>query len=241
LILHSDLDLPYQQNIVYKAAKLLKNSYKVKAGTEISLSKNIPVHAGLGGGSSDAASTFIALNELWSLGLSKKELGTIATQIGSDVPFFLNGALALVKGRGEKVTAYKASKATPLLLVKPSIHISTRWAYKNMNSHRLSETDSELTKRRDKSDNNAFLIKTIRNVELSAVRTIRNDLETVTVQHFPVISEIKSRLLQHGAIFSLMSGSGSTVFGVFDSVAAAQDASRFFKDCWTAVVQTLTE
>ncbi|MEK7271581.1 MAG: 4-(cytidine 5'-diphospho)-2-C-methyl-D-erythritol kinase, partial [Nitrospirota bacterium] len=120
----TDARIQKEENLVYKAGVLLRNECRINTGAEIHLYKNIPVAAGLGGGSSDAALTLIGLNKLWSLELSTRELCGFAEQLGSDVPFFLYGQLALVEGRGEKITPIKAAKKYNLLLVKPHISIS---------------------------------------------------------------------------------------------------------------------
>ncbi len=231
LTLITDLQIPVEQNLVYKAAVLLKKKCGINVGAEIRLNKNIPVAAGLGGGSSDAALTLVGLNELWSLRLSTGDLCEFAEQLGSDVPFFLHGPLAFVEGRGEKVTACKAIKPINILLVKPPITVSTRWAYKNL----------KLTKRTDKVDNIELFIHAIGKVKLHRNSSIQNDLESITIKNFPVIADIKDELLRKGAILSMMSGSGPAVFGVFGSAREAEKASKVFKDCWAAVVQTITE
>ena len=253
----TDARIQKEENLVYKAGVLLRNEYRINMGAEIHLYKNIPVAAGLGGGSSDAALTLIGLNKLWSLELSTRELCGIAEQLGSDVPFFLYGQLALVEGRGEKITPIKAEKKYNLLLVKPHISISTKWAYgqlKKRTAHSIQRTasdavlrtpysglSSELTKTSDKVDNIEFFINAVRQAEINKNINIPNDLESVTAQNFPVIADIKESLDREGAIFSIMSGSGPTVFGVFTSVEDAENASKAFKEHWTAVVQTLID
>ncbi|MCK5286834.1 MAG: 4-(cytidine 5'-diphospho)-2-C-methyl-D-erythritol kinase [Thermodesulfovibrionia bacterium] len=255
LILKTDLNVPVEQNLVYKAAVLLREKFRLKNGVEIHLKKNIPVAAGLGGGSSDAAVTLRALNELWSLRLSNNDLGILAEQIGSDVPFFLHNNLAYVEGKGDRITSLKAGNPVHILLVKPSVSVSTRWVYENFTSDMtLSQTsrdisydkcdkklESELTKKNDTLDNIRYFIRTLGRTEPHENINISNDLETVTIQSFPVISDIKQKLLKEGALVSLMSGSGPTVFGVFNSADETYNASKAFGDYWTAVAQTLTD
>ena len=266
----TDAQIQKEENLVYKAGVLLRNEYRINMGAEIHLYKNIPVAAGLGGGSSDAAITLVGLNKLWSLELSIRELCGIAEQLGSDVPFFLYGQLALVEGRGEKITPIKAEKKYNLLLVKPHISISTKWAYGQLRksyelrvtSYELKDKDNKypelrtqnlptgqagsklyrgLTKGAYNADNIKFFINAVRQAEINKNINIPNDLESVTAQNFPVVADIKERLNREGAIFSIMSGSGPTVFGVFTSVEDAENASKAFKEYWTAVVQTLTD
>jgi 4-diphosphocytidyl-2-C-methyl-D-erythritol kinase len=245
LVLKMDVQIPIDQNLVYKAAMILKERYGIKESAMIYIEKNIPIGAGLGGGSSDAATALLGLNELWSLGLSTRALCEVAEEIGSDVPFFLHGSLSFVQGRGEKITSRKALKPLSILLVKPSFSVSTKWVYKNLSTRRFSvneidKKESKLTKKPNKVNNIEHLIKNIERAELyNIAKVIYNDLESVTIKSFPVIAEIKERLLKHGAILSLMSGSGPTVFGVFESEIQAKDASEAFEDYWTAVVQTI--
>ncbi|MBI5099600.1 MAG: 4-(cytidine 5'-diphospho)-2-C-methyl-D-erythritol kinase [Nitrospirae bacterium] len=275
LELETDSVIPVEQNLVYKAAILLKNTCGTDKGAFISLNKNIPVGAGLGGGSSNAASALLGLNELWSLDLSTEDLCIMAGQLGSDVPFFLCGAISLSHGRGEKITPCNTEKTVNLLLVKPPFSVSTAWAYgeyknriqdsgyrRQNTGDRIQETGdrfknvptsqlpnfrtyaklSELTKKANIVDNIEFLIRLIERTEFRDITDIvSNDLESVTIKSFPVISEIKDRLIKQGAIFSLMSGSGPTVFGVFRSAEEAENASKAFKGYWTTVVQTMTE
>jgi len=235
LILKTDLLIPSEQNLVYKAAVLLRRECGVNKGAEIHLKKYIPVSAGLGGGSSDAASTLMGLNEMWSLGLSLDELCLLAGNLGADIPFFLHGPIAFVEGRGERITDLKVSKSINILLVKSPLAVSTKWAYEAF------DQDSKLTNRVNKIDNINRLIHAITEAELNKGTNFFNDLESVIIKNFPVIADIKAALLREGAIFSLMSGSGSTVFGVFDSAKKAENASKVFKDCWTAVVKTITD
>jgi 4-diphosphocytidyl-2-C-methyl-D-erythritol kinase len=243
LSLLSDIQIPEEQNIVYRAALHLKETCGYRSGAEICLTKNIPIAAGLGGGSSDAAAALSALNTLWSLGLSHNELLDTASQIGSDVPFFLNGPLALVEGRGEKVFPIKTNNIVHMLLVNPRVSVSTRWAYAQFSASGNSPYNGKLTKRAYKSDNIKLLSRAVADGDTGSDfhYTFLNDLEPVTLKTFPVIAEIKEKLLRDGAVFSMMSGSGSTVFGLFDTEYDARNAEKVFKDCWTAVVHTLTD
>jgi len=231
IFLQTSAPIPAQQNLVYKAAMRLKSRYGIEDGAVIHLEKNIPMGAGLGGGSSDAAAALQGLNELWSLGLTPEELCDTAEELGSDVPFFLRGSLSYVYGRGEKLIPRKTLKPLELLLVKPSFDVSTEWVYKNF---------ALLTKKVEKVNNIEHFIRKIERAELNGITDdLSNDLESVTVTSFPVIAEIKDMLRRQGAVFSLMSGSGSAVFGVFDSRRQAEEASGFLKEYWTAVVETV--
>ena len=251
--LQSDTDIPLHNNLVYRAARLLQDKCNVSSGASITLEKKIPMGAGLGGGSSDAATTLLGLNRLWSLGLYDRELAVFAEELGSDVPFFLYGALALVEGRGEKISTRQAAVSADLLLVKPPFEISTQWAYtgyaeKHQQYKRLSPTapvssaDAELTKKVEKVDNIGHFISTFERVNVDRMGSnVFNDLESIAIENFPVIADVKKGLIDEGAQCSLMSGSGSTVFGVFNSTAEAENAEKRFNGFWTAVVKTITE
>lgn len=256
LSLISDGGIAEKENLVYKAASLLKSTYSVKAGAHLELYKNIPVGAGLGGGSSDAAAALMGLNQLWLLDLSPDALSKIAATIGSDVPFFLYGPASFAYGRGEILTPCRALKKLHILLVKPPFEVSTEWAYKNLKTIRFLENEAQeteksrkmpdhlpkLTKKTEKVNNIKLLIRNIEEAQFSAISGSElNDLESVTIREFHVIAEIKDRLLELGAVFSLMSGSGSTVFGVFGSRDEAEAASRDFQGFWTAAVHTITD
>jgi 4-diphosphocytidyl-2-C-methyl-D-erythritol kinase len=253
LILETDSRIPTEENLVFKAAMFLKNKYSVEAGALIYLDKNIPAGAGLGGGSSDAAATLCGLNKLWSLNLSGEDIFKAAKKLGSDVPFFLNGALSLAHGRGERIVSRKALKTVDILLVKPPFDVSTAWVYKTFSASGASvyengknpkseQTQCELTKKAGKVNNIEHFISKIEKAELGYLADIAsNDLELVTIKGFPVIAEIKERLLDAGAVCSLMSGSGSAVFGVFDSRKKAEVASRAFAGFWTVAVRTIID
>ncbi len=225
----SDLDIPLEGNLVYKAASLLKGVSSYKFGARIELKKNIPVGAGLGGGSSDAAYALIGLNRLWGLNLDKTTLMRLAAHIGSDVSFFLGGPLALIEGRGEKVTEINTGSSLVVLLVKPDMPVSTSWAY--------SSFKTRLTK---KAVDIKLFCQALDRKNFSFLQdAVFNDLEEVVVQKYPAVGEIKRALVQNGALVSLMSGSGSTVFGVFHTNEEAVMASKNLHGKWCRVVRTL--
>jgi 4-diphosphocytidyl-2-C-methyl-D-erythritol kinase len=229
----SDLDIPVQDNIVHKAASLLKEYTSCRKGAEILLKKNVPVSAGLGGGSSDAASTLLGLNELWGLGLGRRRLNSIASQIGSDVPFFLNGPAAVVEGRGEKTRRVKISSSVVLLLVKPAASVSTAWAYADFDK----VISDKLTKK--VVDIKLFCRALMRKDFASLGNILFNDLEEVVTGKYPVVTEIKLRLIEEGAFFSAMSGSGPSVFGVYGSRETAEKAAGRMEPHFCRVVETL--
>jgi 4-diphosphocytidyl-2-C-methyl-D-erythritol kinase len=225
----TDLDMPLADNLVYLAAARLKEYTSYKGGARITLSKEIPVAAGLGGGSSDAASALTGLRRLWKLSLTDKELMDIGAEIGSDVPFFLGGPFSLIEGRGEKVRPLRATTPVTMLIVKPDLCVSTAWAY---GSHK-----TELTK---KCVDIKLFCQTLNRRDFASLREmIFNDLEKEVIGRYRAIGEIKRMLRESGASISSMSGSGPTVFGVFNSVEQARQASVHMGENWCRVVKTL--
>jgi 4-diphosphocytidyl-2-C-methyl-D-erythritol kinase len=214
-------------NIAWKAAKTLLDLTDHSCGVAIDIQKSIPVAAGLGGGSSDCATVMLGLNKLLGLDLSCEQLMEIGVTLGADVPFFLFQQTALAEGIGEKLTALKGLPPVWLVLVNPNLPVSTAWVYKNL----------QLTQRE--------CLATIPNSFKDAAALcaiLSNDLESVTIPEFPVISDIKDELRAAGALCSLMSGSGPTVFGLFSDEVTARRAGDLFgvhKDWFVAVVETV--
>lgn len=198
-------------NIAWKAARALLDHVGSDQGVNIDIIKNIPVAAGLGGGSSDAASVLMGINELLQLGLTTQVLMEIGCSIGADVPFFIFRQAALAEGIGEKLTPLPVMPKCWILLVNPGVHVSTAWVYRSL----------QLTSRGELNKMPEFF-ESIEQV----VSILSNDLESVTIPAFPVIADIKARLLTLGAAGSLMSGSGPTVFGIFNSFDSAESARR---------------
>lgn len=214
-------------NIAWKAANALLELDCGTRGAEISITKNIPVAAGLGGGSSDAASVLMGMNELLGLGLSDGRLMEIGVKLGADVPFFIFKKTALAEGIGEALTAMPAMPAAWVLLVNPGVHVSTAWVYNN-----LKLTNRGQLNRLPASYGTLEEVCSI----------FSNDLETVTIPAFPVIAEIKDAMLRQGAMASMMSGSGPTVFGLFRDRDTAQKAQAALSDgtgWFAAAVETL--
>ncbi len=205
----SDKRLPVgPANLVYRAAQAMRqaalNRGRKIAGIRIHLKKNIPVGAGLGGGSSDAASTLKALNRLWRVGLSPVELAGIGSQLGSDVPFFIYGGSAVARGRGEKLCPVKGLPGRRLVLIKPPFGVSTRWAYENLKIN-LTKTPK---------NSKIIFYKLRKNHPKNLAWYLFNDLESVCGQKHPLLLRIKRDMLALGALAALMSGSGSTVFAI---------------------------
>lgn len=216
-----------KRNIVWKAAeKILELSAK-DVGISIKLKKNIPVAAGLGGGSSDAAATLMGLNELLGTGLTDEELMAVGLGLGADVPFFIFKKPALAEGVGEKLSPLEQIPKLWLILVNPGIHVSTSWAYRNLNL-----TSEKVTAK----------IPILYKSSADVASILSNDLEAVTLNKYPVIGKIKEELTAAGADGTLMSGSGSTVFAVFANESAARSAleSLTLDEAWfKAVVPTI--
>ncbi|MGO9015538.1 MAG: 4-(cytidine 5'-diphospho)-2-C-methyl-D-erythritol kinase [Dissulfurispiraceae bacterium] len=237
LILESDLDIPYDRNLVYKAASLLKNHSGTEKGARIILRKEIPSGAGLGGGSSDAACTLMALNNLWELDFGKTELKALGSVLGSDVPFFFEGPLAAAEGRGEQLTSLPVARSYVLLLVKADCSVSTSWAYGALNR----EGKGKIAKIENKKNNIQLIYRALASGDISSIAgNVHNDFEDAVIRHYPVIGAVKERLLKNGAVMAHMSGSGSTVFGLFNDESGALKASGNFQSYFCRVVKTLT-
>jgi len=206
-----------ESNLCLKAASILQKERKIKEGVMIQLRKNIPIGAGLGGGSSDAAAVLRGLNQLWNLKLSNDQLRTFAGEIGSDVPFFIEGGNAYASGRGEILDHFPMEVPFWIAVVTPLIHISTTWAYSHLKLQR-DGTASELQTKIAKVISNPKKISTL----------VQNDFEKTTIDAYPEIGRLKEKLNEKGAVFSLMSGSGSSVFGFFESEKKAADALGSF-------------
>ncbi|MCK4223917.1 MAG: 4-(cytidine 5'-diphospho)-2-C-methyl-D-erythritol kinase [candidate division Zixibacteria bacterium] len=213
-----------ESNLAFKAASLLLAEEKINEGVSIRIRKKIPLSAGLGGGSSNAAATLKGINRLYQLQLPDKKLHALASRIGSDVPFFLYSGQALIKGRGEKIVPINMYGDYWLVLVCPHIEVSTKWAYQNVKIS-LTKERKELNL---KSLDNGFVF-------FKALRSFRNDLEEVVSKRHPVIQKIKEILKNSGALKSSMSGSGPTVYGVFDRKPQAEEvAKKLLRGDWFA-------
>ncbi|MBI4212363.1 MAG: 4-(cytidine 5'-diphospho)-2-C-methyl-D-erythritol kinase [Deltaproteobacteria bacterium] len=206
-----DAGMSGDQNLVVRAAKALQMKTGVKQGARITLTKQTPVAAGLGGGSSDAATALMGLNTLWGCHLASTELAKIGETLGADVPFFCFPGSALVEGIGEQVIPLASMPLLNLVLINPGFAVSTKWVFGE-----LQKWFSQLTVE-NANDSNSPLFQTVEDV----CQTLHNDLEMVTIPAYPEIVRIKSFLKEQGAAGTLMSGSGPTVFGIF-----ADEASR---------------
>ena len=205
-----------ENNLVYKAANLLMEEFQVKNGVFIRLRKLIPVAAGMAGGSSDAAAVLVGVNKMFHLGLSTEELMKRGVKIGADVPYCIMRGTALSEGIGEKLTALPPMPQCQVLLAKPAISVSTKYVYENLHANSLKP---------EQHPDIDGMIEAITAGDLLEVSAhLGNVLELVTVKKYPVIEEIKGVMRQYGAAGAMMSGSGPTVFGLFDNPKAASDA-----------------
>jgi 4-diphosphocytidyl-2-C-methyl-D-erythritol kinase len=191
------------RNLAYQAAKLLKERFGVRNGVAISITKNIPVAAGLAGGSSDAAATLRGLNKLWNLGLTLDELAELGAEIGSDVSFCVYGGTAIATGRGEKIEHIPAPPPCWVILAKPTIGVSTAEVYRNLKLDSITHPDVD------------GMVQAIKNQDYQRICSlVGNVLEEVTLKMYPEVSHIKEQMKRFGADAVLMSGSGPTVFGL---------------------------
>ena len=205
-----------ENNLVYKAAKLLMDEFQVQEGLLIRLRKFIPVAAGMAGGSSDAAAVLSGVNKMFRLGLTTEELMERGVKIGADVPYCILRGTALSEGIGEVLTSLSPVPQCQVLVAKPGINVSTKFVYENLHANDL---------RPEQHPDIDGMIRAIKAQNLQGIADkLGNVLETVTVKEYPVIQEIKDKMLEFGAIGSLMSGSGPTVFGLFTNPKAAQQA-----------------
>ncbi len=205
-----------ETNIVTKAYRLIKSRIeKNLKDYRITLEKHIPVGAGLGGGSSNAASVLKAMNYLWDLKFTVTELEKIGSELGADVPFFINGGLQMAEGIGDKLTPQQNQLPDGLvfLLVIPSIHISTKWAYDNLN---------KILQRNTNHPKFAPLSESLK------WHLFKNDFEGLIISTYPEIGKIKTELITSGADFASLSGSGSTVFGIYKDLQMAEKAQNLF-------------
>jgi 4-diphosphocytidyl-2-C-methyl-D-erythritol kinase len=211
-------------NLCLSAANLLQKEKHVRQGVVIHLKKNIPIGAGLGGGSSDAAAVLCGLNRFWELKLSNNQLRSLAAQIGADVPFFIEGGTAYATGRGEILESFSLPLPFWIAVITPLVRISTAWAYSQLVPKRNGKASGLQTK----------LVKQISNPQ-KLISIIQNDFEPV-FKTYPELSSVKEKLNEMGAVFSLMSGSGSSIYGFFENDKKALAAlSSFPKNYQTSI------
>lgn len=205
-----------KSNLICRAINLLENEFNLNLPVEVYLKKNIPIGAGLGGGSSNAASTLIAFTTLFEIDTDKKTLLELSLRLGSDVPYFLNPVPAFAESRGESIFPLNFLIEKYILIVNPGIHISTKWAFGLI---KPKQPDVSLK---------SLINKTRIDVD-ELMLNARNDFEKTVFDHFPEIMEIKQRLLEFGAIYSMMTGTGSTVWALFDDEESVYQSELYFK------------
>ena len=202
-------------NLCYKAYEQISRFCKKDLGVSIHLEKSVPPGSGLGGGSSNAAETLKSINLLYDLKINQKDLEIIASNIGSDVPFFIRGKIQLGEKTGIKLTPVDFLINKKILLIIPKFSINTKWAY--------AEIKNKL-----KSHNNIPKFADLKRRDFLSFKFFENDFEKIVIPSYPEIGTLKSKLLEFGANFASLSGSGSTVFGIFDDEALAKRAKSFF-------------
>ena len=209
-----------QNNLIYKAAQLLLAEKKIQEGVRISLTKRIPIAAGMAGGSSDAAAALRGMNELFNLGYQTQELQKIGVKLGADIPYCVVGGTMLSEGIGEILTPLPTPPDCTLVIAKPDINVSTKFVYENLHADTLlyhPDIDG--------------MIRALREGSLKGITDrLGNVLETVTIREYPIIEEIKKVMRENGAGNALMSGSGPTVFGIFTQEKKAQEAAKQLRD-----------
>jgi 4-diphosphocytidyl-2-C-methyl-D-erythritol kinase len=226
------------KNLVFRAAEQFLAAAKISDGVKIHLEKKIPLAAGLGGGSGNAATTLLALNELFSQPLATEKLFEIAAKLGSDIPFFLQDKPALATGRGEKIQPlenFPALAGKAFLLIHPGFGISTPWAYQN-----LARFPKALNGEKNRAEKLVSLLQTA-NLKTAAAEFF-NSLEAPALEKFPILELFQEFLRTNGALAALMSGSGSTTFAICENVSAAEllterFKSQFGENCWLAIVK----
>ena len=220
-----------ERNLVYKAAKLLMDEFQVKEGVEIRLEKFIPVAAGMAGGSSDAAAALVGVNRLFKLGLSEKDLMERAVNIGADVPYCVMRGTALAEGIGEKLTRIAQVPDCFVLIGKPGINVSTKAAYESLQLDQI-QTHPDID-------------GMIRDIESGDLRAMTEKMENVfepgIIGRYHVIGEIKALMEEHGALRAMMSGSGPTVFGIFDDRKKMEEAAAVLRESRLAKTVFATE
>lgn len=225
-----------ENNLMYRAAKMLIDEFHIKEGVSMQLKKVIPVSAGMAGGSTDAASVLYGMNKLFDLKLSIEDLKERGVKLGADIPFCLMRGTALSEGIGEILTPLPKLPPCPIVLAKPAISVSTKFVYQNLHVNDLPESSHP--------DVDSVIAALNRNDVTEVAENMGNILESVTCKHYPEIEDIKTVMNELGAVNSIMSGSGPTVFGIFSDAHTAKkcyESLRFGKNRHLAKQVYLTE
>ena len=218
------------RNLAYKAAEIFKERYDIVDGVKINIEKNIPVSAGLAGGSTDAAAVLKVMNKLFNVNATEEELMELGLKLGADIPYCIHGGTALCEGIGEIITPIKPFRDKIVVLVKPAFGVSTKEVYKNFNLEKVKQHPKT-----------AEIINAIENYDFNFVASnMKNLLENVTLRKHKILIKIKEEMNACGAINSMMSGSGPTVFAFFDDMLKAQRCYEKMKENHREVFLTRT-
>ena len=209
-----------ENNLAYQAAQMLMDDFHIEEGVSIQLDKHIPVAAGMAGGSSNAAAVLFGMNRMFSLGLSQKELMERGVKLGADVPYCIMRGTVLAEGIGEILTPLSPMPKCYVLIAKPAISVSTKMVYEKLDSHEIE----------DHPDIDGILAGLKAGDLKKVAGSMGNVLERVTVDAYPVIDQIKKMMIKEGALNAMMSGSGPTVFGIFEEKATARKAADAIRD-----------
>ena len=209
-----------ENNLAYQAAQMLMDEFHIEEGVSIQLDKHIPVAAGMAGGSSNAAAVLFGMNWMFSLGLSQKELMERGVKLGADVPYCIMRGTVLAEGIGEILTPLSPMPKCYVLIAKPAISVSTKMVYEKLDSHEIE----------DHPDIDGILAGLKAGDLKKVAGSMGNVLERVTVDAYPVIDQIKKMMIKEGALNAMMSGSGPTVFGIFEEKATARKAADAIRD-----------
>ena len=209
-----------ENNLAYQAAQMLMDEFHIEEGVSIQLDKHIPVAAGMAGGSSNAAAVLFGMNRMFSLGLSQKELMERGVKLGADVPYCIMRGTVLAEGIGEILTPLSPMPKCYVLIAKPAISVSTKMVYEKLDSHEIE----------DHPDIDGILAGLKAGDLKKVAGRMGNVLERVTVDAYPVIDQIKKMMIKEGALNAMMSGSGPTVFGIFEEKATARKAADAIRD-----------
>lgn len=208
-----------KDNLAYMAAKMLMDEFGIVQGLEITIRKRIPIAGGMAGGSSDCAATLTGVNQMFNLGLSKEELMERGVRLGADVPYCILGGTAIARGIGEILTPLPTPPKCHVIIAKPPVSVSTAFVYGNIKP-------DEIEKRPDIE----AMVSAIKAQDLyKLAESLYNVMEDITVPQYPVIQEIKTIMLENGALNSIMSGSGPTVFGLYDDIEKAEQTVKLLK------------
>lgn len=208
-----------KDNLAYMAAKMLMDEFGIAQGLEITIRKRIPIAGGMAGGSSDCAATLTGVNQMFDLGLGKEELMERGVRLGADVPYCILGGTAIARGIGEILTPLPTPPKCHVIIAKPPVSVSTAFVYGNIKPDKIEKRpDIEAMVSAIKAQNLYKLAESLYNV-----------MEDITVPKYPIIQEIKTVMLENGALNSIMSGSGPTVFGLYDDIEKAEQTVELLK------------